>query len=121
MWAYGLIVAAALIYFALEPTHGLRAALTLVLLAGLAVAGMAGLGRLAGAEFPDARPGDTVARLRAWFAAVRARRMAGAPIRIGGAEEHRLAQLERLARLRQQGVLTDEELAAEKARVLTSP
>jgi hypothetical protein len=38
---------------------------------------------------------------------------AGAP-----AAEDRIAQLERLAALHAQGILTDEELAAEKARIL---
>jgi hypothetical protein len=36
------------------------------------------------------------------------------------AADSRLDQLERLARLREQGVLTDEELAAEKARVMAA-
>jgi hypothetical protein len=34
------------------------------------------------------------------------------------AEDDRIAQLERLGKLREQGLLTDEELAAEKARIL---
>jgi hypothetical protein len=36
-----------------------------------------------------------------------------------GAEESRVEQLERLAKLRESGVLTDEELAAEKQRILS--
>jgi hypothetical protein len=48
--------------------------------------------------------------------AVRSRRQGGAE----SPDEQRLQRLERLARLREQGVLNDEELAAEKTRVLGS-
>jgi hypothetical protein len=49
---YGLLVAAALIYFAFAPTHGLRAVLTLLILAGLAAAGINALRKQTDAEFP---------------------------------------------------------------------
>jgi hypothetical protein len=49
---YGLLVAAALIYFAFAPTHGLRAVLTLLILAGLAALGINGLRKQTDAEFP---------------------------------------------------------------------
>jgi hypothetical protein len=39
----------------------------------------------------------------------------------GGGEDTRIAELERLARLRESGVLDDAELRAEKARILGSP
>ena len=39
-------------------------------------------------------------------------------IRGGAGEENRLVALERLGRLREQGVLTDEEFTAEKARLV---
>jgi hypothetical protein len=35
--------------------------------------------------------------------------------------EQRLAMLERLAQLRQQGILTDEEFSAQKAKILAMP
>jgi hypothetical protein len=44
-------------------------------------------------------------------------RSAGAAVALPPAE-NRVDQLERLAKLREQGILSDEELAAEKARVL---
>ena len=53
-WFYGLVVAAALIYYAFAPTHGLRAVLTLLVLGGLAVFGVNALRRQATSEFPDA-------------------------------------------------------------------
>ena len=117
VWVYSLLVAVALVYFALAPTHALRAALTLVLLTALAIAGLTALRRQAAAEFPDARAGDTVAGLRAWAAGLRGRRAAPAAA-APGPQEQRLEQLERLARLREQGVLSDDEVATEKARIL---
>ena len=105
----------ALVYFSLAPTHALRTALTLVLLTALALAGLTALRRQTAAEFPDARAGDTVAGLRAWAAGLRGRRATPAP----APQEQRLEQLERLARLREQGVLSDDEAAAEKARILS--
>jgi hypothetical protein len=49
---YGLLAAAALIYFAFAPTHGLRAILTLLILAGLAAFGITALRKQTDAEFP---------------------------------------------------------------------
>ena len=46
----GLLAAAALLYFAFAPTHGLRALLTVLLLAGLAAAGINALRQQAAAE-----------------------------------------------------------------------
>jgi hypothetical protein len=40
-------------------------------------------------------------------------------MRGSGGEDQRVADLERLARMREQGLLNDDELAAEKARLLT--
>jgi hypothetical protein len=111
-WIYGGLVLAALIYFTLAPTHGLRALLTVLLLAGIAAAGVAGLRRQANAEFPDAKSGDTWQRISGGLGA---RRTAGA---VATPEDSRLDQLERIARLREQGLLNEEEAAAEKARVL---
>lgn len=51
---YGLLVLAALVYFALAPTHGLRALLTLVILVGLAAFGITALRRQTAEEFPRA-------------------------------------------------------------------
>lgn len=112
---YGLLVAAALVYFALAPTHGLRAALTILVLVALAAFGLAALRRQAAAEFPDARAGDTRARLRAWTSGLGHRAPAPAA---ADEDELRLERLERLKRLHDDGTLTDEEFAAEKTRIL---
>jgi Short C-terminal domain len=84
-----------------RPTQAL--ALTIVFLIGVFA-----LRRITVREFPDATPADLqVSAGQAWA------RMRGA-----GADGDRTAELERLARLREQGVVTEEEFAAEKARLL---
>ena len=113
---YGLLVAAALIWFALAPTHGVRAAVTVGILLALGLVGVAALRRQTAAEFPDAHAGDTRARLRAW--ASRWGRRERPPVADAAASGERIAQLERLRDLHADGALTDEEFAAEKARLL---
>jgi hypothetical protein len=113
---YGLLGAAALVYFLLAPTHGLRAFLTVVVLALFAAVGVAALRRQVAAEHPE---GGGVEALREWARGMRpAGEPAEAPAR--GGEEARLERLERLASLHERGLLSDEELAREKARVLGS-
>jgi hypothetical protein len=43
---------------------------------------------------------------------------AAAPVPAAGAQDDMVAQLEKLAQLKQQGILTDEEFAAQKRRIL---
>lgn len=50
---YGAVAVAALVYLALAPTHGLRALLTLAVLAGLAAFGVSALRRQTAEEFPS--------------------------------------------------------------------
>ena len=109
-WFYGLVVFAGLMYFALAPTHGVRALLTLIALFALAALGVAALKRQAVAEAPDAQ-GFHLPKFRM---PARSSAAAVAP----PPAESRVDQLERLAKLREQGILSDEELAAEKARIL---
>jgi hypothetical protein len=59
-------------------------------------------------EFPDAPPPDPGGSLRRGMGKLRG----------GTGEEKRLAALEQLGRLHEQGVLTDEEFAAEKAQLV---
>ncbi|HSI79471.1 MAG TPA: SHOCT domain-containing protein [Solirubrobacterales bacterium] len=117
-WVYGFVVAVALVYFAFAPTHGLRALLTVVILALFAVAGVAALRRQVAAEFPDGggyRGG--LAPLRSWIAGLGPRRGGSGP-ELADGDELRLEKLERLAGLHERGVLTDDELAREKQRLL---
>jgi hypothetical protein len=87
----------------------------LVLAAALLLAlGVELLRRQVVREHPDARAVDLGVSARGTFA-----RLRGSPP-AARADDARLAELERLALLREQGVLTDEELAAEKRRLLGS-
>jgi hypothetical protein len=65
------------------------------------------LRRQAAREFPDAASVDLSDSMRGTFARLR-----------GSRPDARVEDLQRLGRLREQGVLTDEELAAEKRRLL---
>jgi Short C-terminal domain len=81
-------------------------ALTIVFLIGVFA-----LRRITVREFPDASPADLRgSAAQAWT------RVRGVSAVDGG----RMGQLERLARLREQGVVTEEEFADEKARLLSS-
>ncbi|HJX33198.1 MAG TPA: SHOCT domain-containing protein [Solirubrobacterales bacterium] len=130
------------IYFLSAPTQGLRSFLTTLIVAAMAAFGIRELSRQTATEFPDAhfhemfgrtkdrvvdavkganlgerasklrlpemrKPGDETAESEAPTAVTPA-----------GEEDARLARLERLGNLHEKGVLTDEEFAAEKARVL---
>jgi len=131
------------IYFLSAPTQNLRSFLTTLAIAGLAAFGIRELRVQTADEFPDADYGDFFGRTRNRVtAAVKDANIGerAAKLRLpekrkptaepGEAptatltaddEETRLARLERLATLHEKGVLTDEELAAEKARVLGAP
>jgi hypothetical protein len=58
-FVYGLLVAVALVYLALAPTHGLRALLTILFLAALGALGIAALRRQSAEEFPEDSRGDS--------------------------------------------------------------
>lgn len=124
------------IYFLSAPTQNLRSFLTTLVIAGLAAFGIHELRRQSEEEFPDADLDD-------FFGGAR-RRVAGAvkganigeqvsKLRLperrsdeeaagtpspGNDEDSRLAHLERLGDLHSKGILSDEEFAAEKARLL---
>jgi hypothetical protein len=93
------------------PIAYVRKPTTLLLLAVLAALGVEALRRKAARDFPDAVPGAPLAALRGQAERVRGQRAAAAPSQV--------EELERLARLKEQGMLDDEEFAAAKARLLT--
>jgi hypothetical protein len=136
--AWGIVVC---IYFLSAPTQNLRTFLTALILAGFVAFGIHELRRQADEEFPDVQIGDYFggARDRVVDAVKSAnigeqvsklrlpevRRPSDADAGTAATtelpaddEDSRLRRLERLAGLHEKGVLTDEEFAAEKARVL---
>jgi hypothetical protein len=124
------------IYFLSAPTQNLRSFLTTLVIAGLAAFGIHELRKQAIEEFPDAdyatvfgrtkdrvvgavkdaNLGERASKLR--LPEMRKPEDGGAQAPTAETEDSRLARLERLATLHEKGVLTDEELATEKARVL---
>ena len=129
------------IYFLSAPTQNLRSFLTTLVIAGLAAFGIHELRKQAAEEFPDASYGDVVGRTRDKVVGAvkdanlgeRASKLRLPEMRKPGSEgsseapttamptddeDARLARLERLASLHEKGILTDEEFATEKRRVL---
>ncbi len=102
------------------PATGKPAGIIVFLL--LALLGTEVLRRQTAVEFPDAREGETAAALRARVGAIRGRlhrerpRTAGNPAPADA--ESLPQQLERLATLKQQGAISDEEYEAAKTSVL---
>jgi putative oligomerization/nucleic acid binding protein len=124
------------IYFLSAPTQNLRSFLTTLILAGFVAFGIHELRKQTAEEFPDAELGDyfggarerVVGAVKSANLGERASKLRLPEVRKPGAgegdeaapddQDSRLRRLEQLAELREKGVLTDEEFAAEKARVL---
>jgi hypothetical protein len=129
------------IYFLSAPTQNLRSFLTTLVIAGLAAFGIHELRRQTAEEFPDASYGDVVGRTKDKVVGAvkdanlgeRASKLRLPEMRKPNGEsgseaptatmptdgeDARLARLERLASLHEKGILTDEEFATEKQRVL---
>ncbi len=135
-YAYSALAVVVGIYFIQAPVQNLRTFLTTLAIAGLAAFGIHELRKQAAEEFPDADFGEAFGRTRERVVGAvkdanlgeRASKLrlpekrkpegaVGTAAPADGDDAH-LARLERLAKLHEQGVLTDEELAAEKSRVL---
>jgi hypothetical protein len=132
------------IYFLNAPTQGLRSFLTTLIIAGMAAFGIHELRKQAEEEFPEAtydevfggtrdkvvgavrdaniseRVGEQAAKLRLPERRPRPSDGAEAPTATMpvSAEDARLQRLEKLGELRDKGLLTEEEFAAEKSRLL---
>jgi Short C-terminal domain len=145
-YCYGGLAVVLGIYLLLASGVGLRTFLTVVVIGVMAAFGLRELSRQTAEEFPELTFADVVAPTRKRLATAvsdanlgeraskiklpEGRRPSGmgipdvrrpSPGRPAGAmreEDARLSSLERLATLHEKGVLTDEEFAAEKARLL---
>jgi hypothetical protein len=102
--AWSVFAVIVLLIFAWGPIPATRMPVTILIIIGLSIWGFAVLRRQCNREFPDEPAGERTAQMRA--------RVTGA-VRRGKSGE-----LERLARLHDQGVLTDEEFAAQKTALL---
>jgi hypothetical protein len=136
VYVYAALAIVVCIYFLTGPIQNLRSLLTTLAIAGLAAFGIHELRRQAEEEFPDVELDDLFGRTRERVAGAvksasigeRASKLRLPEVRrptaerppegAGDEEDNRLRRLERLAELRDKGVLSDEEFAAEKARVL---
>jgi hypothetical protein len=123
--AYGLVGGVLLLVIAWGPTPAFRNIVTILLFAVLLALGVTVLRRGTAVEFPDAQHGDVTGRMSERWAALRARRAsasAPAPPPVApAASMSRLDDLERLVALHDRGVLTDDEFAAEKAHLGSTP
>jgi len=139
-YAYSLLAIVIGIYFISSPTQNLRTFLTTLAIAGLAAFGIHELRRQTAEEYPDADFGEVFGRTKARVVGAvkdanlgeRASKLrlpekrqdaseettTEASPAAAGDDDARLQRLERLAALHEKGILSDEELKAEKARVL---
>jgi hypothetical protein len=143
--AYSVLALLVVVLVWWAPTPAWRNVPMLLILIGLLIAGTEALRRQVIREFPAATREDAAGRYRErWAVFVASSRRRGDSLRaassraaqsasgaiastreaagahFGSPEDTRLQQLERLAQLREAGVLDDEELKAEKARILNS-
>jgi hypothetical protein len=115
--AFGLVV---LVLVAWGPTPAFRQVILALLLIGLLALGLEMLRRQTAREFPDARREDSFPRLREWARGI-GRRGRRAPAPAAGppaVADARLDKLERLGRLREEGLLDAAEFEQEKTKVL---
>lgn len=111
-----LLVVVLLVFFVWAPTEGTQRLLPSLVLLVLMVAGFEALRQKAVADFPEETWASAGSRWRGRLSGLagglRSRRSGPAD-----PHEERLRQLERLAELRAQGILDDDELAREKAKL----
>jgi hypothetical protein len=119
--AYGATAVLLLLVLLWAPTDAWRRVIPVLLMIGLVLLGVEALRRQTAREFPDASREEAARRWRErmsrFTASVRGRGGAGEPTAAAG-EETRLEQLERLARLKQAGVLDEAEFEREKQQLL---
>jgi hypothetical protein len=124
-YAYGALAVIVLIVLAWGPTPATRRIIPALILVGLLALGVEALRRQTAREFPDASRADAMRRMRERLGGMGSwarggTRTARAPDGRPGEDVavHRVEQLERLARLRETGVLDASEFEREKAQIL---
>ncbi|MCD6015414.1 MAG: hypothetical protein K0R41_42 [Geminicoccaceae bacterium] len=119
-YAYGGAVALLLVLFLWDPTPATHRLIPSLLLIVLVLLGTEALRRRVVREFPDrVTTGSSAGVAQALAGRMReARERRVATAASAPASDARIAELERLASLRDSGLLSDEELAAEKRRIL---
>jgi protein-S-isoprenylcysteine O-methyltransferase Ste14 len=116
--AYGTVYGALLLLVLWGPAPAFRQLGYIIAFAVLLTLGVHTLRRQTASEFPDAQAGDTMRAIRDRNAA---RQQPATPaVATAGANGGRVAELERLARLHDNGSLTDDEFATEKAALHSS-
>src|SRR3954451_3716147 len=121
---YGAVALLFLLYVPWGPTNASRKPIGIIVFAAAIVLGVELLRRQTAREFPDAQPGDTGKRLRAWFAGLRSDRDKSQiepprdTVGESTAVTTRFDSLEQLASLHDRGVLDDEEFASQKVLIL---
>jgi hypothetical protein len=111
--AYALLLVLVLLVFLWAPTEGTQRLAPSIVLLVLMVAGFEALRRKTVADFPDETWATAGPRWSERFAGLRRDSGSGAP----DPAEERIRRLERLQSLRDSGLLSDEELVQEKARI----
>jgi hypothetical protein len=117
-YAYGALAAIVLLLLAWGPTPATRKAVPALLLIALLAAGFEVLRRQTAREYPSASIEQSTRRAKEWLAAIPGRLRGDATPEANG---DRLAELERLGRMRDSGVLDAGEFEAEKRRILGVP
>ncbi len=123
--AYGALAVLLVLFFWWGPTEGTRRLIPSLILIALTALGVETLRRQVVEEFPEqvtAGSAEGIAqRIAARMREARERRVSSRAAVAQPPAEQRVAQLERLAQLRDSGVLSAEEFAAEKKRILDAP
>jgi hypothetical protein len=119
---YGVVALLYLLLLLWGPTPALRKPLGILLFAALIVLGVELLRRQTAREFPDVEEGETMKRWRERASSAWRRRREPAPAPAAAAETPANKQwfddLDRLADLRERGVLSDEEFTTQKELIL---
>jgi hypothetical protein len=110
---YGAAATVYLLVLLWGPTPAFRKLVPILLIAGLIVFGIEMLRRQTAQEFPDAVSGEATQAIRSKLARDKA-----STVSAGNGEAGHIADLERLARLRDSGVLTDAEFSSQKQALI---